>query len=490
MIAVEVLDEFIDLADNTSIGIEGSSPFISRDIIPGIKVLNITAKKTPRNQRIFGFAEMLNNVDRKKEFKNVRVYFHNLLWKTGTFILRQASDDGYNFSFHTDAGEIQTQIKNRTLSGLDLGTASNDYNTSLIYPDANHVFFPVRNPDFYGDKNTDYKGYVNYYHNGQLAQNTTANHYNLVPFPYLLYVLEKTFQQLGYYGIEGAWTEEENIRRVVIYNNYDLAELSAGINQFGSTITYNKHVPAISVGAFLIDVAIFFGITYKINPVTKKVQIIRLKDFLTNPAYKDLQRKAAAKAPITPNDSDGFSFVMSPDSGDKYFEADPDWLTYIIGNGAEEIKADASTLQVLDNTDSINARTWTIPHTQQKGAGDVFALGEGKIPLRFLVFNGMQTTSDGQQYPQGHYLRPGFSLRWDGDTGIVNRCYKEYVAWKSYTEKVERDVRMDLLDLLQLDFEQKVMMDNLKFFVTDFRASVSYRNGIGTTKINLLTTKL
>src|SRR5690606_38690518 len=111
-------------------------------------------------------------------------------------------------------------------------------------------------------------------------------------FPYLLYILDTLFKDMGYHGITGAWKEDLNIRRVVIYNNYDLRE---------STITYNRHVPAIGVGSFLIDVAIYFGITYKVNPVTKYVEIIRIKDWLNDQTYTDLNNRANSAYKMDPN---------------------------------------------------------------------------------------------------------------------------------------------------------------------------------------------
>ena len=455
MISVQVNHEPIDINGNTSFNIAGASPFISPGEISGPKIYNLSARKTRKNQRIFSFAEKLNNTNRQKEFDNTIIKFYNLLWKRGTLKLRDFSGN-YNLSFHTDAGDIGLKIKNLKLSEMDLGTAASDRNTSAIYPEANHVHFLVHAPDFYGENNLDYEGEINALNSsGYLKTNSTNNTNNIIPFPFLLYVLNRVFQQLGYLGIEGEWTEDEHIKRVVLFNNYDLASMNGTINEYASTIQYNNHVPDISVGSFLIDTAIFFGITYIINPITKKVQIRRIKDWINNTDYLNFNGRASGNYKLEPNRADGFLFKMKPNSNDPLLENYPSWLQYQAGNGGEPISTDACLLQLSGET----------PYTRQKGTGPAFGLEENsRSPLTFLLSTGPGT---------GHYLRTGFSLRWDGADGIIARCYQEWIDWKNYTESVEREVDMNVVELLQLDLERKIMIDNLKYVVGDFSGTIS-----------------
>ena len=255
----------LDVDPSSSINIDIVSPLIAPGKLYGSKIYNISFPITPKNQRLFGYPENLANTGATKLWEDVAIYVHKLLWKTGTLKLR-AINSSYQMSFHTDNGELQLKLADRTMPGLDLDTDTPDYQTANVYPTVNHIFFPVRNVDFYGDKNTDFKGYVNYYHSGAFVGNTTTNDYNRVPFPFLLYILDKTFKELGYYGIQGDWTTDTEIRKVVLYNNYAIDKLSTGLNVFDSTITYNRHVPVVGIGDFLIDVAVFFGITYIVNP--------------------------------------------------------------------------------------------------------------------------------------------------------------------------------------------------------------------------------
>jgi hypothetical protein len=478
MISITVDEELIDINESASFSIGGKSPFVTPGELYGPKVYNVSALDSRRNARVFQFASLLNNTGRVKSYGNVQIRFADLLWKIGTLKLRDFSSS-YNFSFHSDAGDIEAKIKNRTLSGLDLGTAASDLNVTEIYPAAKHVYFTVKNPNFYGDKNPAYSGYVNLYDaaNSRLFNPTDdGDAYTITPFPFLLHVLNRIFTDLGYHGITGDWTTDENIRRVVLYNNYD--------HRTG-TITYNRHVPPISVGSFLIDVAINFGITFKVNPVTRYVEIVRIPEWLSQADYTDLNNRATRNYKLEPNENDGFRFWMREDGADELIAKNPSWMDLKVGNGSEVVETNASPLAMISETNPEGGE-WTIPHVDQAGSGTDFELDlDSRGGLRFMLFDGMQEDSLGNSYPKGHYLRPGFSLRWGGSDGIVARCYTEWMDWKSYTEYMERTVDLTLVELLQLDTEGKVMIDNLKWIVDEYDASISAKGKSDRIKTNL-----
>lgn len=466
MITVEVNDEPVDINQSTSFNIGARSPFTSPGELWGPKVYNVSALDSTVNSRIFSFAKLLNNTNRVKSYPDTKIKFGDLLWKIGTLKLRDI-DGAYNFSFHSDAGDLEARIKNRTLVGVDFGTATPaGFNVTDSWPAANHVYFTVKNPAFYGDKNPLYSGYVNLYDpvGGRLLNPVSdGDEYTATAFPYLLFVLDTLFKDLGYFGIEGDWTEDENIRRVVIYNNYD---------QRTGTITYNRHLPPVSVGSFLIDVAIFFGVTFKVNPVTKKVEIIKIKDWLKDQAYTDLNNRANSGYKLEPNENDGFRFTMRRDDADGLFQNAPSWMDVRLGNGSEQVETEASPLAMITETNPFGG-TWEIPQVSQEGSGPDFELSlDSRGGLRFMLFDGIKTDNLGNTYPQGHYMRPGMSLRWSGTDGIISRCYEEWMDWKSYTEYMERTVELTLVELLQLDAERKVMIDNLKWVVDEYDARI------------------
>lgn len=477
MISVQVGDEYIDLEKNISFSLSGVSPFFSRGSIPGTKIYNISASLTRHNQRVFQFADQLNAVDRAKTYADVKVYFKRQLWKVGSLKLRDV-DEAYRFSFHTDSADLALKVENKSLAGVDLGQELTQLNTTATYPDANHVFFPFAAPEFYGDANPEYRSIINNYSaaEGRLYNNRVDGDgagFQLVPFPYLLYVLDALFKSLGYLGIEGSWTEDENIRRVVIYNNVDTAHLDLA----NEPITYNRHVPDVGIGSFLIDVAVNFGVVPKINPLTRRVRFVPLADWINADGYTSLAQKVESKAKITPNDADGFKFTMLAD--DEEHGSNKDWAKVVYGNGKEPIDSQAGSLPMLTEQRVEGGGEWTIPSTIKPGVSEYFGQPlENRSGLIFMLFDGMKIDSAGNAYPQGHYHRLGFSLRLTGTDGIAHRCYAEYMAWKTYTEKVERQVELSVQELLQLDMESKYMADRLLWFIAEWKTSIRSKGGL------------
>lgn len=467
MISVSIAGENIDISQSASFTIGARSPYTAPGELYGPKVYNVSALDSRKNNRIFAFSKLLNNTARVRSYPDTEIRFADLLWKVGTLKLRDYSG-GYNFSFHTDAGDIETRIQNRKLTDLDLGEVPSDLNVTNAYPTANHAHFTIKNPTFYStEASPDYVGYVNLYDqaNDRLFNPIDDGiNYAVTPFPFLLFVLDKVFRDLGYFGIEGDFTEDNDIKRVVICNNYD---------QRGGNMAYASHLPPVSIGSFLIDTAIMFGITYVVNPLTRKVTIQRISDWLNDTAYTDLNHRANRAYKLEPNESDGFLFRMMADAEDKSLDTVPGWMESRIGSGALVTDTQASPLRMLTETSPYGGE-WDIPYMEQEGSGPALGLEpESRGALRFMFFNGMEQDSTGNDFPAGHYLRPGISLRWDGADGIISRCYTEWMDWKSYTEYTERTVELSLVELLHLDSSRKIMIDNLKWVVDQYEASIS-----------------
>jgi hypothetical protein len=212
---------------------------------------------------------------------------------------------------------------------------------------------------------------------------------------------------------------------------------------------------------------------------------VEIKDWITNPAYTDLNNRAGTGYKLEPNENDGFRFWMREDSSDELTKDAPSWMDVRIGNGSEVVEMNCSPLNMITETSPVGGN-WTVPHVVQSGSGPAFERElDNRGGLRFALFDGMKTTSTGVSYPQGHYLRTGYSLRLGGTNGIISRSYGEWMEWKSYTELMERTVELTLIELLALDTERKIMIDELKWVVDEYDASISRRDSADRIKTSL-----
>lgn len=492
MIAFRLNNEYIDLFDNASLSIEAKSPLFAADAIPGTRIYTFSARKTRKNQRLFQFAEKIA-VKSVVSYPNVEAHLFNALWKVGELKLRDASPDRYNLSFHTDAGDLAGKIKGKKLADLDLGTGLLDISTgtlSEIYPERKYTLFPIKNLDFYGDKNIDYAGYMNYYKN-DFVQNTDAggrpqNTNCLVPFPFLLYILNRIAQQLGYLGVSGPWTEEEDIKRLVIYNNYALDKLVDGRNAYNQQIDFRNHVPDMEIGKFLIAIKNLFGLSFFINPRTRYIEITKLQDVVRNTNFQDMNRLASAEYQKTPYQGNGFLLSMKIDNADELSkELSTTDYNYQIEGTEEKFETEAGTLFQIDEEDQITGnRSWSIPQTRQRGSSPEFELGINNFSLRLLFYHGLQPDSQGNLYPQASSEGSYYKLGYSGFNGLYERCWKDWLDMLQASDQVETTFRWGAYELQNFNFRNKIIRDYSKFLIREYRVSIS-QIGVSPTQVTL-----
>lgn len=496
MISFRLRHQPLDLFDNASYAVEARSPLFESQVIPGTRVYSFNVPLTKNNQRLFQFAERTGGTIVQRTFPDAESYLFGTRWRSGTLKLREASSQGYSLSFHTDAGDLAARISKKRLTdrgpgGLDLGTDVLNLNADpqAIYPDRKYALFPVKNPSFYGDLEPAYGGYLNDYLGGEFQQNQAENTHAIVPFPFLLYVLNRVAQQLGYLGVSGPWTEEEDVRRLVIYNTYALDEFFGVQKSFATQITYANHVPALEVGKFLVAIKNLFGLAIFINPRTKYLEFVRLTDVLSDTDFLDFTPLSTAAYQQIPNETDGFALGLATDSGDDLYKtlssADQ---RYRIGNGAESFETATGTL--FEARTEHNGRQWTVPQAEQAGNSPSY-VNENLSPvlsnsfsLRLLFYRGLQPDSQGNLYPQGSPEGDYYKLSYDGPKGLYQRCWRPWLDYLSTTQQVETTFRFRAPEVLQLDFRRKIMRQHIKYFIRDYKLSIT-RQGIRPAGITL-----
>lgn len=480
--------EDIDIDAGTTLRVAGSNPLFSIGEIPGTRVYRFRTLNTKKNKINFGFAHRHNLDEKTRKIEDVDLYIHKTRWKRGVLRVTEAGTEGYELSFHTDAGAISQKLKGRTMQTLDLGSDPLDLVTIGDYPTMNYVMFPVKNAQLYYAGENSYNGYVNNWSGGAYLQNDSTNKtkYSITPMPYLVHILDKLFQALGYQGVAGAWTEDATIRKVVLYASYALDELDVNdINVWQSTVYYNRLVPDMDISTFLAEVALYFGIMYQVDEKENRVNIVRIKDVLADQQYVDLSALAAKQYKISPNKYSGITFKSNVFRSDELLRDNMAWLIHKVDGGGRMIETDVDTL-------SMRYPDYDMPQTRHLGSSPEFNTGFNKTNIRFLLFEGMvdDGTGTGGTMPKGNYKIPALSLRWGDANGMVNSFYSDYIDFQKTTEKVSRSVRMTVPQFLNLDMNRKVMIDGMKYLIGEYSAGVSRKTGLGEVEMKLWKTLL
>jgi len=493
MIGLRYQGQYLTLFENTSINVSAKNPMFGGDSIPGTRVYDFRLPLDAVNKRLIGHVQRLDDETPWPTLDNVGLHFGKglHLWRIGKLKVRKATKDDCTVSFHTDAGDVATAIKDKKLADYDLGTAAVNFQPELTYPDVNYTFFPVKNADFYGDANPDYLGYVNYYDQGAFGTNTSANNHTLVPYPFLLYILNRLFQQLGYYGITGSWTQQTDIRSLVIYNTQSLDRITGVLNRYASSFKYADHMPNISVGQFLVALQNLFCIGFFINPITRMVQIEPLSTILKDGGYKNITYMAGQAYEKGNRYENGFSLAMGTDSrDDMYNQRSTAPFSFAIDAGGNEFHTAAGTLFETKHQDTINTnRTWTIPEAAQTGNSAPFEV-EGDYGLRLLFYRGLQADSTGNAYPRGSSEGTEIALRYDTGKGLYVQSWQAWLDFLSRTVAVETQMQFPIKDFMELDWQKKIMRLYQRYFLGEYAFSVNMKEGIQPAKVTLFRTNL
>ena len=491
-------ENFLQLDASSSITIELVNPLFTQSHIPGPVSYPVKAPIMPINQKALGFPELTASTAKKKTFEDTRLWVANILWKKGYLTMLGWSEKDYSLTFKSDAGSIAEDIKAKKLADFDLGTEALSYGvTAGTYPTYNYALFPVKNPSFYGDQNPDFKGYLNYYHGGSFQTNSTTNDYAITPFPYMCHILQRIMDELGY-QITGTWFTDPGIQSLCLYNNYALDKLNGNLNEFDTELDHRNHVPDITAAQFFLAVQNTFGVRFIFDTVKKTCKIITLKSPLTTTNKKDYSKKVEESKGGQPNTTNGFTLTMALDSADNLIEIkDIEWSEKRIENGEKELPTSASTLFMASEEDTINTgRNWLIPETDQAGSSPEFEQGTNRFSLRLLAYRGMQNDSLGNPYPLGSWDNKDYSgavipdqpytLRWEGDYGLYKQWHEEWIHFLSTTEPYDRQIRLDITDLLSIDYEQQYTIDYINYLWKSIRVTIDRKRGIRPAKVQLL----
>jgi len=497
MIGFNINDEALDLEPGTMVQVEYFSSLFDVDRIPGMLTYPITLPWSKKNKRLLGFPGQLSVRSYRKEPFACSMYLSNL-WRVGKLFVLGTSDKGISVNFQSDVGDLGEAFKNDSLRDLDLGTDQLVDAVRDIYPATKYALFPVRNPAFYDGKNPDFCQYLNYYDGGfKTNLNSSVHRHARTPFPYLVYIMRRVMAHYGY-TLSGAWLEEEETRRLVIYNTQSLDQPGSASNAFRSGIRFNEHVPDMKVNEFMKAIRAAFGLAYIFNTTTKTMEILRLRDVICNTDYVDWRPRNLHVKEWKPNESEGFRLELKPDSGDALNEQLPDTaFVYQTGKGKQAISTALGTLQMHRGEDALKAgRHWLLPEASQKGGSAIFG-GEAKFSLRLLSYRGLQPDNAGALYPLGTSSTANYgnqeigsmALAWSGTKGLYEQCHRHWLEFLSETETIETEIDLNMSDLRTLRQELKVMVRDeqayLKALWGKVSVSVSLQDGIKRAKVPL-----
>lgn len=465
MISFRYHNTAVQLPDGASVAFELLNPLFSEKI-PGSKVYNFDVLRTPAMSRLFGFPDLLESTGELEVFPGVEMYLENHLWRRGTFRLKKVLPERMQFTFHADAGELASQFAATSLRSLNLGTDAPNY-SGEGYPQASHVFFPVRNPAFYADNaNPDYAGVVNRFTSGSFVANGPANTNTLVPFPFLLHIMNRAAQAMGFLGVRGSWTESQAARELVIYNTRDIMRMQGGILMPENVIDFRNHVPDLPVGVFFRAIKNLFGLYMNINSQSRYIEIEPIREVMKRNNYYDLTRVSDKQVSKELAFRQGFTLSMAQDDNDALYKANEGSprqaaTSLQLGAGQQAYRSEAGTLFMTEDA--------AMPQAEQPGNAPAYEQAH-EYGFRLLFYRGRING-----IPTGSSATDGLRLGYAGPNSLYQQCWQAWLERLSQSIRVETSLRLSALDLINLDLSQKFRREHLAYFLEEVKANVSSR---------------
>lgn len=167
------------------------------------------------------------------------------------------------------AGQIT--IRQLNLGSLSLNSESQNLNK--CYPELTHVCCPVisqkgnydisdfspKSDKIFNELEWDTRNGYNY------KSNTP-----MVPQPFLLHCIDKVIEAIGYTIESSVLTYDDLARRLIV------------IHGIRSTTDINRILPNWKVDEFITEVEKLFNVIFLVNQFTRKIKIVRIKDFYQN----------------------------------------------------------------------------------------------------------------------------------------------------------------------------------------------------------------
>jgi hypothetical protein len=330
------------------------------------------------------------------------------------------------------------------------------------YPATDYVFFPVKNDAFYSD-NANYSGIINDFNSitGKFRINDGTNPltYSITPFPYMLSILKYIIQESNLF-MYGSFTEDAEIQKLVIYNNFALDDVvysynyGTSYNRWMGKINLQNHVPDILASDFVKAVKSYFRLGLFFDNKGEKIEITTLNKIITSPDYDDWTGFAQTSIQIDTNNYDGYTFSISKDDDDaqykkmvfdfnkskiktsvnkvsdlpttgnssddvrlvktlnKYYKATQSgfasdgtaiftWTEYAENLQSYTVDNGTQKIEIGAGTSVTYKDNTIIPYVSQAGTSNFFNQGKNNFSLRFLFYRGMDLDGTLKSYPLG-----------------------------------------------------------------------------------------
>ncbi len=195
----------------TTINITRRSPVYGGSA--GSYVYSLSVPHSPHNAAALKNPFRLQRKNKQRVTYPGEILFEGNIIQKGTWKIKSVTAKTISLEMLIDAGIFANSIAGKNLPELfDVPISVSDIVSHLesqvlkTYPEVNHNFPVIYNPQFYGDPtetdpkknpNLQFEGFLNNY-SGSFIKNTASNRNTIVPQLYLAYIIKHIYESQGY----------------------------------------------------------------------------------------------------------------------------------------------------------------------------------------------------------------------------------------------------------------------------------------------------
>jgi len=347
----------------------------------------------------------------------------------------------------------------------------------LAVPD-DHVFPVVYAPDLYGGKNAAWLNYANYtspdeiYVVNEIGEDLEEGEdpagrgwaRTVIPMPFVYSILQEVFSLANAGVLIGDWAENEEMQKLVFFNNRTLDALYhpqqylrsvlarfyiyPPYNGFAAQYNLADHLPDITAYELLLWLASTFALTYQVRGGRAYIRSIESQ---LNQRPLDWTEKTEPSYSAETAQYDGFTLDYERQGYDNVVVGQ---LEPYAQPGQQPWQHKSRFFSLYHNSYADDEREWLVPEFQGKASSPALQTSE-RMPAMLLLWRDVKEDSAGNEYPLATAGNTDFAgastgahtLNWQGADGLYTKFWASYIRLIEKGVPCTRSARLTLADI-------------------------------------------
>ena len=444
-VEIRVEGQALDLLPNTSFTLERFNPVFDFGTVQGSRVYPFTVPFSPRNNRIFQYANDPQSVWTPRDYYTEKYADGDLIERGFTF-LNKIQSNGFEIAFGQNLGDFFGDLQDVPLNRLPLGSEALPSNLGNMLPEKIingtlvYCLPTTINSQFYGGALAGFNGRLNDY-----AANVYTNATPKIPFIGVHWLLKRLGELCGF-TVSGEFLEDVSAKNLIIYNTFAL-------DGSPTLLTYANHLPeSLTVRSLFLALKLPpFGITSFFDVQTRTITM----------RYTQSVMNAETRLDYTPKTNP----VYVPGTiADRRLELDwdldgDDGLMKVVPIELQKytapIAGTASLFSLKGVFSTLKMDTATgLPAAEQQGITALTGQMDKTFKPRLLFWHGVVGG-----VPTAKTTHGNMNLSFSGANNLREKFWTKYESWRLATFPVALKTSLNGSNLAQLDFHQRAGQD-------------------------------